>query len=63
MVTWKSVEKKYTKTVADKMRKSPYLQGITCKLTKTGEVDIPERDIDLAYRWLTKQKIGVEEWD
>ena len=57
------VEKKYGKKVADKMKDSPYLQGITCRLTETGEVDIPERDIDLAYRWLTKQKISEGEWD
>ena len=61
---WKEVEKKYGKKNAAKMKKSKYLMGITVTMGKDGKPDIPERDIDLAYRdTIKKEKIQIEEWD
>lgn len=45
------------------MEKSKYLQGITVTMTKEGKTDIPEHDIHLAYRDVTKKKIHPLEWD
>lgn len=59
---WEEVEKKYGKRLANKMKKSKYLQGITMTL-KNGKLDIPERDIDLAYRDVMKRPIHIFEWD
>ena len=63
MVTWKDVERKYGKEMAEKMKHSIYLECITCTFTENGEVDIPERDIDLAYRDVTGKPISIFEWD
>lgn len=60
---WKEVVQKYGKELADKMKKSSYLNSITVTMTKDGKVDIPERDIYLAYKDVTKQKIHPLEWD
>ena len=60
---WEDVEKKYGKELADKMRKSKYLQGITVELTEEGKVDIPEGDIKLAYKDVTGKPIYYEEMD
>lgn len=59
---WREVEQKYGKTLAKKMKKSQYLDGITVTM-RDGEMDIPERDIDLAYRDVKKRYIHPEEWD
>ena len=63
MPTWKEVEEEYGKEVADIMKTSKFLDGITCKLTDSGEMDIPERDIILAYKDINGISIGSWEWD
>ncbi len=60
---WEDVELRYGKKLTDKMKKSQYLQGITVKKLPNGEIDIPERDIDLAYRDVKKKPISITEWD
>ena len=56
--------KKYGRRNWDKMKKSEWLMSITVSLNDDGSVDIPERDIELAYKdKILKKKIGVEEWD
>jgi len=60
---WKEVVKKYGQEMADKMDKSKYLQGITISHTREGQADIPERDIELAYKDVKGYDIHVHEWD
>ena len=60
---WDEVEKKYGKKMADKMKKSNMLKGITVSLTDDGKADIPERDIEIAYKDVNKKYIGHMEWD
>ncbi len=45
------------------MEKSKWLQGITVSMGKDGKADIPESDIDRAYRDVTGGKINPSEWD
>ncbi len=59
---WKEIEKKYGKKLAEKIRKSKMLEGITISL-KNGEEDIPERDIELAIKEIKGEKISDMEWD
>jgi hypothetical protein len=62
---WEEVEKKYGKKNADEMKKSQFLKGITVtRDSKTGEIDIPERDIELAFKdKIAKKRISSFEWD
>lgn len=60
---WEEVEKKYGKKLAAKMKKSKWLHGITVKIRKDGKIDIPECDIDRAYRDVTGKSIHPSEWD
>lgn len=60
---WEEVEKEYGKEMADKMKKSKMLQEITRSLTKDGKVDIPERDVRLAYKDVTGKFIHPFECD
>jgi len=60
---WEEVEEKYGKELADRMKTSEYLVGNTVSIGKDGKIDIPERDIDLAYRDVTGKKIHAWEWD
>lgn len=60
---WKEVIKKYGKEIADKMKQSIYLQGITVSITKDGDIDYPESDIELAFKDIKKEKIYDYEWD
>ena len=60
---WKDVEKKYGKEIADEMKQSSYLQGITITMTENGETDIPESDIRLAYKDIKGKRISPFEWD
>lgn len=60
---WDEVEAKYGAKMADKMKKSIFLRHNTVTLRSDGKVDIPERDIDLAYRDVTGKKILPWEWD
>jgi hypothetical protein len=63
---WQEVEKKYGKTMANKMKKSTWLRGITVEIIKIKgkkEIDYPERDIKLAHRDVLHEKISQTEWD
>lgn len=50
---WEEVEEKYGKELADKMSKSKWLNGITISYTEDGKIDIPESDIERAYKDVT----------
>ena len=60
---WSDVEKKYGKEIADKMAKSEYLMAITVRKRSDGEIDIPERDIYLAYKDVVGKPIHPFEFD
>ena len=60
---WEEVENKYGKEIADKIKKSPFLRDVTVELREDGKVDIPERDIELAYKDITGKPIQPWEWD
>ena len=59
---WKDVEKTYGKPLADKMKESSYLDGITI-IMRDGEADIPESDIHRAFKDTVGLKICPGEWD
>lgn len=63
MPTWSQVEARYGRNMAKVMKKCPYLCGITVCMLPDGEIEIPEHDIDIAYRWARGEEIGIEEWD
>lgn len=57
----KQAEQKYGKKMFKKMEK--YLDGITVLIDpKTKEIDIPERDLEMAFDMLTKGKSDIL-WD
>lgn len=60
---WQEVINEYGEEMADKMKKSKMLIGITMTILPSGEMDIPESDIRLAYKDVTGQKIHNLEWD
>lgn len=60
---WEEVISKYGKEMADKMKKSQFLIGNTVTITDDGELDIPEKDIELAYKDVTGKKVYQFEWD
>jgi len=63
---WKEVEEKYGKNVSEAMKNSKYLQCITCQeiiIDSKKEVDIPERDIELAFKDIKGEYINSLEWD
>ena len=47
---WSTVIKKYGKEMAKKMKKSQYLRGITLTMYPDGETNIPESDIERAWK-------------
>lgn len=53
----------YGEEMADKMQKTGYLDCITCVLLPSGEIDIPQRDIDIAFRAANGGRISEMEWD
>lgn len=57
--------KKYGKSMYKKMLKTGMLTGITLVLNPDGTVDIPETDLELAYKVATKGINSVHpfEWD
>jgi hypothetical protein len=60
-MTPKEAEKKYGKENLKKMQK--HLDGITISIdSKTGEEDIPERDLEMAYDMITKGWSNIS-WD
>lgn len=60
---WKNIIDEYGKEIADKMKRSSYLQGITVSINKDGEIDYPESDIRLAFKDIKGEKIHSYEWD
>jgi hypothetical protein len=50
MVTKEQAIEKYGKEMWDKMVDTGWLDGITCKITPDGKLDIPQYNIDCAYR-------------
>lgn len=60
---WSEVESRYGKRIANKMKHSKYLRGITITLRDDGRMDIPEHDINLAYKDVTGKRIHPLEWD
>ena len=60
---WEEVEKEYGKEIADKMKSSRYLRGITLSFTEDGKTDFPESDIRLAYKDVMHIPIHPLEWD
>ena len=63
MPTWKQVIETYGEEMAAKMRDGEWLDGITCIVLPSGEIDIPQRDIDNAFRAANGEIIGDMEWD
>jgi hypothetical protein len=63
MPTKKQIIEKYGKEMWDKMIETGWLDGITCRLMPDGELDIPQQDIDCAYRAATGKHISHLEWD
>jgi hypothetical protein len=59
---WQEVEEKYGKEIADKMKTSHWLDCITITM-RDGEPDIPEEDLDRAYRSIQGLPIHPLEWD
>ena len=59
---WTEVETKFGKEMADAMKHSQYLQGITVSF-KDGEIDYPESDIWLAFKDVMGEKINYFEID
>jgi hypothetical protein len=74
---WEAVEKFYGNRIADLMKESKYLKGITVTAIlpngkeasyediKSGKAlwDFPMRDIENAYRDVTGLKVHAECWD
>jgi hypothetical protein len=63
MPTWKQVVEKYGQEMSDKMADTGLLDAITCVMTPAGEADIPQCDIDLAYRAANGGEIRGWDWD
>jgi hypothetical protein len=63
MVTKKQVIEKYGKEMWDKMCATGWLDAITVTLLPDGDGDIPESDIDRAFRAANGKYIHPLEWD
>jgi hypothetical protein len=63
MPTKKEVIKKVGKPMWDKMVATTWLDGITVTMNENGEMDIPQSDIDRAYRAANGGNIHPLEWD
>jgi len=61
--TWKQVIETYGEEMADKMQRTGYLDCITYIVLPSGEIDIPQRDIDNAFRAANGGIIEDMEWD
>ena len=59
---WEDVEKMYGKSMADKMAESEQLCCVTVVM-RDGKADIPEIDIENAYKDITGQYIHPYAWD
>lgn len=62
-MTWREIIGKYGGNMAWRMKKTGYLDGITCEMDENGQLLIPRSDIDRAYRAAKCEKIHPEEWD
>jgi len=60
---WSEVEEKYGKETADKMKRSSWLECITVRQLKNGDIDIPESDIMNAYDNIKGNKINWMRFD
>ncbi len=56
-------KKKYGKSMWKKMCDSGWLSGITIEMRDDGTGDIPQGDLDRAYRAANGEKIHPLEWD
>ena len=63
MPTADQVIKKVGKKMWDKMCATGWLDGITVSLNPDGTTDIPESDIERAYRAAHGERITAWEWD
>lgn len=63
MPTWEQVVERYGKDVAEKIKQSGWLDGITCYMNEEGVAVIPQRDIDVALKAIRGEEIGDLEWD
>jgi len=60
---WDDVEKLYGKSIANRMKHSKMLSAITVQVLDNGDFDIPEIDIENAYKDITGQYIHPYAWD
>ncbi len=63
MPTKEHIIEKYGQNTWDAMFKTGFLTGVTCVITPDGKLDIPQRDIDIAYRAVKGERISWREWD
>ena len=63
MSTEKQTIEKYGKEMWDKMVATGWLDGITCRIMPNGEIDIPQSDIDRAYREAKGEYVSHLEMD
>ena len=59
IMLWSEVEYLFGKDIAEDLKHSPYLKGITV-VYKNGEFDYPLEDIRNAFRWL--RGLMIEDW-
>lgn len=63
MPTWKEVVERCGVEIAEKIKQSGWLDGITCYMDEEGVAVIPQRDIDVALKAIRGEEIGDWEWD
>lgn len=61
--TEKEIEEVFGKVFVKKMEKTGMLRGITCIIGKDGKIEIPRRDIWIAYKAVFGLPIHPLEWD
>jgi hypothetical protein len=63
MPTKAQVIEKYGIDMWNKMAATGWLDGITCQVLPDGSINIPQRDINCAYRAATGEFVSDAEWD
>lgn len=63
MVTKEQVIEKYGKEMWDKMNETGWLDGITVSIDPDGKINIPQSDIDRAYRAANGKYVSHLEMD
>ena len=63
MPTKEQVIEKYGKELWDKMTETGWLDGITISITPDGKMNIPQSDIDRAYRAVKGEYVSHLEMD